>query len=229
MRLSGSFALLASYAISGHLIIDSQSKVTKFFIHNQKVNMRIISGKYKNQNVMTPEGVTTRPMLSRIRKSVMDIVQPYLQDGNVLDLFCGTGILALEAFSRGARYCISIDADALALDAAKRNLERICKEGESYQVLRGDVVNLIPRIADQGYTFDVIGITPPYQSDWNDKTLKAIDENPAMLKPDTVIFAQRDKREDIQLEWSHFEHVRTKVYGRTMFEFFMTYEIQRES
>lgn len=186
--------------------------------------MRIIAGKYKNRVIETPEGVTTRPMLSRVRKSLMDILQPYLDRAYVLDLFSGTGVFAIESLSRGALRTISIDKDGLAIEAAKKNLNKICTE-DKFDAIQGDVLELIPRIARQGYRFDIIGITPPYGHNLANQTLKVVDEHPHMLKDDCVVFAQRDREEDLSLEWNVLQHVRTKRYGRTVFEFFMPPEI----
>lgn len=182
--------------------------------------MRIIAGKFKNRSIDTPEGEITRPILSRIRKSLFDILQPHLKDAQVLDLFCGSGVMTIEAFSRGAVSVVSVEADARAYETAQKNLKKVCPN-ENYQLLRGDVLEWVPKLAKQGFVFDVIGITPPYGTDLNNQTLRLIDKNPSLLRPETVIYIQRDKREDVQLEWKNLEHVRSKDYGRTIFEFFL--------
>ncbi|MGI6455241.1 MAG: 16S rRNA (guanine(966)-N(2))-methyltransferase RsmD [bacterium] len=185
--------------------------------------MRIIAGKYKNRNIVTPPGFTTRPMLSRIRKSVYGILDPYLPDAVVLDLFTGTGIEALEALSRGAAKVIGVEADRTALEVVRQNHKTICPD-ENLELLRGDVLLWIPRLAQQGLQFDIISVTPPYGTSLGNQTLDQIEQNPSLLREETVIFVQRDKREDIRLEREILEHVRTKEYGRTIFEFFMPYE-----
>ncbi|MFB3786135.1 MAG: 16S rRNA (guanine(966)-N(2))-methyltransferase RsmD [bacterium] len=185
--------------------------------------MRIIAGKYKNRAVTAPEGTVTRPILSRVRKSLFDILQPYLEGARVLDLFSGTGVIALEAFSRGASSVLSIDADAQALNAARMNHQKICP-GEAYRVIRGDVLEWVPRLAKQEPPFDVIGITPPYGLGLAGKTLALLDRHPQWLHAETVIFVQRDSRETVDLEWKFLEHVRTRSYGRTVLEFFMPEE-----
>ncbi|MDX9754832.1 MAG: 16S rRNA (guanine(966)-N(2))-methyltransferase RsmD [bacterium] len=182
--------------------------------------MFIIAGKYKNQKIETPPGLTTRPMLSRIRKSLMDILTPHLAEGRFLDLFSGTGIVALEALSRGARHAISIDKDSNALFVARMNAQRICPH-DDYTVLEGDVLELLPRLASRCEPFDVIGITPPYGHDYCNKTLALLDRLPALLHAETVIYTQRDQTETVSLEWKTLEFVRMKKYGRTVFEFFL--------
>ncbi len=182
--------------------------------------MRIIAGKYKNRAIDTPEGLTTRPLLSRIRKSLFGILDPHLNNARILDCYSGSGIIALESFSRGASYVMSIDADPKAIATAKANHKKICPE-KDYYLTRGDVLEMLPRLAQQNQSFDLIGVMPPFGDDLVARTLQIIDANPALLTPDSIIFAQRDIEEEISLEWEHFEHVRTKTYGRNIFEFFM--------
>jgi 16S rRNA (guanine(966)-N(2))-methyltransferase RsmD len=184
------------------------------------MGMQIIAGKYKNRKIVTPEGLVTRPMLSRIRKSLMDILTPHLEDGRFLDLYSGTGIIALEALSRDAKEAISVDLDSKALNAARHNHQKICPQ-ENYKIIEGDVLKILPRLAQNRLPFDVIGITPPYGNELHNKTLELVDQLPDLYHDDTVIFTQRDRREDIQLEWNHLEFIRQKKYGRTIFEFFL--------
>lgn len=185
--------------------------------------IRIIAGKYKNRPVETPEGMNTRPILARVRKSLFDILQPYLEGARYLDLFSGSGVMALEAFSRGAAFVFSIDASVNALEVAQANHKRICPQAP-YRILRGDVLLWIPRLPQQEEPFDIIGITPPYGKDLANQTLALLDQYSLWFKPETVVFVQREKTEDVKLEWTNLEHVRTKTYGKTVMEFFMPFE-----
>lgn len=185
--------------------------------------MRIISGKYKNRRVETPEGLITRPLLSRVRKSLLDILQPHLDGAKFLDLFSGTGVMALEALSRGASYATSIDSDGEALKVAQANHQKICPE-ENYRIIRGDVLLMIPKLAMERKPFDVIGITPPFGKDLVNATMQKLAEYPELMTPETVVFAQHSSEEAIILEWPHLEHIRTKSYGRNVFDFFLPWE-----
>ena len=65
--------------------------------------MRILAGRFKGRNLLPPSGGgQTRPITGRARKSLFDILAPHLQGALVLDLYCGTGTMGLEALSRGA-------------------------------------------------------------------------------------------------------------------------------
>ena len=66
--------------------------------------MRIISGIARGTKLYTLEGLDTRPTLDRVKESLFSIITPYLERAYVLDLFAGSGALALEALSRGASF-----------------------------------------------------------------------------------------------------------------------------
>ncbi len=185
--------------------------------------MRIIAGKYKNKEVLTPKGKATRPLLSRIRKSLFDILQPHLVEARFLDLFAGSGIVAIEALSRGASYALSIEADERTLEITKKNQKRVCPR-EPYRIVQADVIKYLPRLAMEENPFHVIGITPPYGKNYYNRTLESLGQYQEVLTEETVIFAQRDIFEDISLDWPYLDHIRTKRYGKTMIDFFLPKE-----
>jgi len=182
--------------------------------------MRVIAGKYKNRMIESPPGLTTRPVLSRIRKSIMDILQPHLEGARVLDLFSGTGVFSIESLSRGAKFTLCIEADKKACAVIKKNQQKICPK-DPFRLIHGDVLKSLPVLRHQEEAFDVIGITPPYSLGLEDKTLALLETCNPLIHDDTVIFVQHFHKEDIQTEWQNLEHVRTKKYGKTMVEFFM--------
>ncbi len=185
--------------------------------------MRIIAGKYKNRKIFTPEGETTRPLLARVRKSVLDILHPHFEGVRFLDMYCGTGIMSLEALSRGASFVMGIDQNEEALRVAQRNFEKICPE-DNYRLVRGDVLLMLPKLAMHKNEFQIIGITPPFGKDLANLTLEKLIECPNLFGENTVVFAQHEDSEAIQLKWPHLEHIRTKNYGRNVFEFFLPWE-----
>lgn len=186
--------------------------------------MRIIAGKYRNRAIQTPPGDTTRPLLTRIRKSVFDILSPHLRDACVLDCYSGTGIVAFESFSRGAMQVTSIENNKTAYEYALKNHQQICPR-ESYRLLRGDVLEVIPRLATMGEQFEVIGVMPPFGQELVTRTLELLDRHAdQLLYLDTVIFTQHENGESVPSKWKNFELVRMKEYGRNVFLFFMPTE-----
>lgn len=86
--------------------------------------MRIISGKSKGTKLYTLEGLNTRPTLDRVKESLFSIIQYDLIDATVLDLFSGSGALAIEALSRGAKKAILCDNNYESINIIKKNIKK---------------------------------------------------------------------------------------------------------
>ncbi|MBQ3293956.1 RsmD family RNA methyltransferase [Candidatus Saccharibacteria bacterium] len=134
--------------------------------------MRIISGKYKNRELKSPNSSATHPMSERARLSIFNMLGP-LEGKTVLDLFAGTGSLGIEALSRGATSCTFVENDRKALECLKQNLKNI----ENCKIIKNDVykINLENK-------FDLVFIDQPY-----DKFDKNINYFSKFLKEDGII------------------------------------------
>jgi 16S rRNA (guanine966-N2)-methyltransferase len=124
--------------------------------------MRIITGRHRGRKLVVPKGLEVRPTSDRAREALFNILEhgDYgLAGGRVVDLFCGTGALGLEALSRGAVHATLVDSDAKALDAARANAERL---GETSRVtlLRLDAT----RLRAAPVPCDLAFLDPPYRS-----------------------------------------------------------------
>ena len=116
--------------------------------------MQVISGKYKNLRLESPNDSRTHPMGSREKLALFNMLQPYLDGARVLDAFAGTGALGIEALSRGAGEVVFVEKSAKVAKTIKNNLTKITEPNE---VFIGDI---------EKYTtaepFDLIIADPPY-------------------------------------------------------------------
>ena len=87
--------------------------------------MKIIAGEAKSRKLKSRKGMDTRPTLANIKESLFSIIAPYIEDCNFLDLFSGTGNIALEALSRGAKRAIMIEKDPEALKIIIENINSL--------------------------------------------------------------------------------------------------------
>lgn len=133
--------------------------------------MHIISGRFKNRTVHTPKVDSTRPTASRLRETLFNICQNYIEDARFLDLFAGSGAIGLEALSRGAKHAGFVDMNKSALESIKKNVQTFGVEGET-QVYFGDVLQVIKRL-NTPYT--IIYADPPYNQQLSQKLLDWID------------------------------------------------------
>ena len=118
--------------------------------------MRIIAGSRKGHSIAAPKGLDTRPTSDRTREAVFNIVAPWVEDADVLDLFAGSGAMGLEALSRGAARAVFVEADPAACRTIERNLDKLG--------LRGEVrcADVLTGIATERRRFDLVFCDPPY-------------------------------------------------------------------
>jgi 16S rRNA (guanine966-N2)-methyltransferase len=119
--------------------------------------VRIIAGSRKGHRISAPEGRSTRPTSDRVRENVFNIVAPWVEGAEVLDLFAGSGAMGLEALSRGAARAVLVESDTRACRAINENLDRLRLTGA--QVLCQDVARFL---AQETRTYDLIFCDPPY-------------------------------------------------------------------
>jgi len=119
--------------------------------------VRIIAGSRKGHKIDAPPGRRTRPTSDRVRENVFNLVQPWIGDATVLDLFAGSGAMGIEALSRGAERAVFVEAGAQACRVIDRNLEKLRLTGA--RVYQSDVPRFLA--TDRG-TYDLIFCDPPY-------------------------------------------------------------------
>ena len=130
--------------------------------------MRIISGKYRGMALAQFKGVEIRPTAARVNESLFNILYPRIAGARVLDLFCGSGNLGLECFSRGAQAVRFNDISRDSIAVLKKNLARISENNYSVTTL-----DYLACLADCG-VYDIIFIDPPYALDCGVNALKII-------------------------------------------------------
>jgi 16S rRNA (guanine966-N2)-methyltransferase len=127
--------------------------------------MRLTAGKHRGRVLVAPTGLDTRPTSDKVRQAVFNILAHHpgtpLLDAVVLDGFCGTGALGLEALSRGAAFAHFIDQSPAALAALRQNIAAT-REEKSSLVLSHDITRLPPRPAHLAPA-TLLFLDPPYR------------------------------------------------------------------
>ncbi len=126
--------------------------------------MRIIAGEMRSRKLKAPEGMDTRPTADRVKEALFSIIQARLYGARVLDLYAGSGALALEAISRGADSAVLVDCDPKACQAIQENIDAL-KCGERAKLLRLKDTAALAALQARGDSFDLIFLDPPYRMD----------------------------------------------------------------
>lgn len=159
--------------------------------------MHIIAGTLKNQPIAAPKGEATRPTSSRLRETLFNICQGYIEGSSFLDLFAGSGAIGLEALSRGAKSCTFADINKESIRCIQQNVKSMHVETLS-KVLYGDVFSVLKKLARGKAGFDIIYADPPYEKvgkaegkliSYSEKVLQFVDEN-HLLNPGGHLFIE---------------------------------------
>ena len=125
--------------------------------------MKIISGFLKGRTLKGHNIDGTRPTMDRVKESLFGIIQNYIKDSTVLDLFAGSGAMGLEAASRGAAIVYSVEKDARHVQVIEKNIRKVQKTGveTTFNTIHSDILNM-KKIASQIDEVDLIFADPPY-------------------------------------------------------------------
>ena len=181
--------------------------------------MRIITGSAKGVRLKTLEGDATRPTSDRVKESVFSMIQFDIEGRTVLDLFAGSGQLALEALSRGAKTATLVDKSKDAVAIIKENINKT-RLNEKSTVYQSDYLDFIRR--NSGQQYDIVFLDPPYSQKMYAPALKAMLEN-RILKPTSMIICESDQETvfggDVKLE-SEFVVEKQSRYSKTYITIF---------
>jgi 16S rRNA (guanine966-N2)-methyltransferase len=177
--------------------------------------MRIIAGERKGHTIYAPKGRETRPTSDRVRENVFNIVAPWVEGARVLDLYAGSGAMGLEALSRGAAAVVFVEADAEAVRAIERNLEKLRLTGAT--VIRTAALTGLAQEATAGRKYDLVLADPPYAMTDFDTLARylprvladdglAVLESAARTEPDLAGLAVRTSRKYGSSRVTVFEH-----------------------
>lgn len=122
--------------------------------------MRIITGSARGTKLVSLEGVETRPTSERAKEAVFSMLAFEIADREVLDLFSGSGQLALEALSRGAAHATLVDSSPAAIRVIRQNVEKTHMQAKA-TVIQSDCETFLNRISAEK-PYDLIFIDPPY-------------------------------------------------------------------
>ncbi|MBM7856195.1 16S rRNA (guanine(966)-N(2))-methyltransferase RsmD [Desulfohalotomaculum tongense] len=180
--------------------------------------MRVIAGSAKKTLLKSPKGKNTRPTADRVKESVFNILSSRVLGSVFLDLFAGSGAMAIEALSRGAEQAVLVERDYRNVKLIKENL-RITKLWDRAEILGRDVFQAIKNLGQDNKKFDIIYIDPPYRAGYYQKVLEEIVDCDLICRGGIVV-VESSKQLPPPETVKTISRVRTQKYGDTMVSFY---------
>ena len=172
--------------------------------------MRVIAGDLKGRRLVAPRGWKVRPTSDRVREAVFSALGE-VEGATVLDLYCGTGALAIEALSRGAAHATLVDRDTRAALGNVKSLGL----ADRTELIKADVSTWVA--GDQRRATDLIFLDPPYKL--ADRLGQQLDSHlPALLSDEGRLVVESAARSPLEI--GSLEILRHKRYGATDIAFY---------
>lgn len=170
--------------------------------------MRIIAGSKRGYKLFDFSGQDIRPTTDRVKESMFNLIQEFIPDAWVLDLFGGSGALTCEAISRGAESGTIVDIDKNSIAVINKNINAL--GFTNVKVLNCDAAGFIKSTKDK---FSVIFLDPPYNRGFIGPIIEGIVEN-NLLTDDGIIVLESDFSDE-HSEFSGLSILKQRKYGRS--------------
>jgi len=179
--------------------------------------MRIISGKFKGHHLVSFKADHIRPTTDRVKETLFNKLMFDLEGARVLDLFCGTGNLGIEALSRGAQHVTFVDAHKQSLLITRENLQKLKVEKNDYSILQKDVLSYLKGY--EGEKFDVIFADPPFTKKMAHDVMLALSSSGG-FHSSTLISIESEKKERLDEQYSPLSRYDVREFGDKFLSFF---------
>ncbi|UOQ47976.1 16S rRNA (guanine(966)-N(2))-methyltransferase RsmD [Gracilibacillus caseinilyticus] len=175
--------------------------------------MRVIAGELKGNRIQPVPNQLTRPTGDKIKESLFQMIGPFFEGGTCLDLFAGSGALAIEAISRGIDRAILVDIQSKAISVIHQNINHLHLQ-DTVEIYRNDAFRALKAIKKRGLTFNLIFLDPPYHKVSYQKLLKTITEMD-IIEEQGLIICEHDPQMVFENIPSGYHLMKRESYNNT--------------
>ncbi len=177
--------------------------------------MRIVAGQHRSRVLESPKGDAIRPTSDKVRGALFNMLNSRgaVIDAVVLDVFCGTGALGLEALSQGAQFCTFIDKNKSSLDLAKRNIAALKEEGRS-RTLLADSTKL-PSCPPDVTPATLVFLDPPYEREMLAPSITSLDSHGWLSRNALLVVESAASENGWMSQLAGYAVLQERLYGDT--------------
>ena len=151
--------------------------------------MHIIAGRFRGRRLEYVSTAELRPASQKVRSAVFNILQQRIEGARVLDVFCGTGSIGLEALSRGAAHVDFVDRDTSLVG---RNVRALGVESE-VEVFRKDARQAVEIIVHKGKRYGFVFVGAPYDFPATPEVIERIGQGGVVEPGGALMFEHRNR------------------------------------
>jgi 16S rRNA (guanine966-N2)-methyltransferase len=179
--------------------------------------MRVITGAAKGHKLKAPKGLSTRPMLDRVKESLFSVLEGYGPiRGRVLDLYAGTGSLGIECLSRGAAWADFVEQSAHVCQIIRDNLEHT-RLLDRARVVQMPVARYLAARREEKYA--IIVMDPPYADPAIEDTIRAVGAS-GLLTSDGLLVVGHSPRVVLADEYGPLRRLKFRRLGDSCFSIY---------
>jgi 16S rRNA (guanine966-N2)-methyltransferase len=180
--------------------------------------VRIVAGSARGRALKGPRSASIRPTADRVRESLFNVLGQWMEGQSVLDLYAGTGALALEALSRGAVRAVMVDQDREAVALCRENAAALGFTAQ-VQVMAMPVARAVEQLAARGERFELVFADPPYAALAAAGVLELVSQR-GLLAPEGTLVIEHDRREVAPERHGALARVDERKFGDTRLSLF---------
>ena len=201
-------ACLVPFGTTSMRVFCYNRKVLLKISKNEVTDLRVVAGEFGGRPLKTLEGKTTRPTTDKVKGAIFNMIGPFFDGGRVLDLFSGSGSLAIEAISRGMSSAVLVEKDRRAQAVIQENI-KMTKSEKQFQLLKMDAARALTQLTGK---FDLVLLDPPYAKEQIVANITQLEEQ-GLLAEEVMLVCETDKEVDLPEEISNFGIWKQKTYG----------------
>lgn len=180
--------------------------------------MRVIGGTARGRRLKSPDNWRTRPTSDRVRESLFNLLAPWVTASLFLDLYAGTGAVAIEAISRGAKHAAMVEHDRIAIRILLANLQLTGFQTNA-KVYQCTVERAIAQMQQAREQFDLIFCDPPYNTGLAETTIAWVNRA-SLLASEGLLVVETGVGEQLAAQVGNLVNYRRLVYGDTALWFY---------
>jgi 16S rRNA (guanine966-N2)-methyltransferase len=179
--------------------------------------MRILAGSLKGKWLYGSNNFELRPTTARVKESIFYILRDLIQESEVVDLFCGSGNLGLEALSQGAFSVTFVEKSLASIALLTKNLDHLAITRSRYSIVQQDVFAYCNKTND---SFDLILADPPFKYEPLPQLVHTIATR-NVLRNRGILVIEHEITNPLEFKSPDYVIIQQKKFGRSLVSYIM--------